>query len=282
MNFIKKPFLILALTILAIPASVFGQYMHDMQLYPTMSYLGDAKRYEFSFNYVMPNGYFQGVQQVNNNNYIGDTTIKRNIAGTGGMGGSIGLSLPFKATGHISVWAIAVQLGVNMYTWTNINSTYGNDGSLVAPSGNILSAKTMQISLPIGIDWKCGNDAFDTKRLPLGTSLGVGFIPAYNMTSLSEPSGFPNGSRFGFTPYAKAEVSFFMGFDLKLRATYTMGTVSLIEVNGPVPGMTDGPFKIVSTSSIIGSVIIMPFAGRWKESRWWNTHDTYNWNDRFN
>lgn len=282
MNFIKRPLVILACTLLTLPASVFGQYMHDMHLYPFFSYFGDAQRYDLAFNYVMPMGYFEGVQRVTNGSYIGDTTIRRNIVGTGGMGGSIGLNLPFKATGHISCWAATIALGVNMYTWTNINSTYGSDGSLVAPTGDILSASTMQISLPIGIDWKCGNDAIKTKRLPFGTSLGAGFIPQYNMTSLSNANGIPSGSRFGFTPYAKAEISMFLGIDIKVRATYTMGTVSLIDVNRPVPGMTDGPFKIVHTSSIMASLIFMPFSGGWHEYNWWNTRDTYNWHDRFN
>jgi hypothetical protein len=280
MIFFKRPLLIIAFALLIIPKDSFGQYQFEVK--PFFSYLKDLKRYELSFNAILPNGYFQGVQQVNSGSYIGDTTIKRTMAGVVGFGGSIGLSMPIKATGHISCWAVVVALGFNTYSWTNLNSTYGADGSLVAPTSNILTAATTQISLPIGIDWMVGNHAIDTKRLGLGTAMGLGVIPAYNMTSVSNGSGLPTGSRFGFTPYAKIEGSFFIGWDVKIRAMYTMGNVSLIEVNRPIPGMTDGPFKVVSTSNIMVSLVLMPFSGGWRETKWWNTYDTYNKHDRLN
>jgi hypothetical protein len=201
---------------------------------------------------------------------------------TSAFGGSIGLSMPFKATGHISCWAVVAQLAFSTYTWTDINSTYTTDGSLVAPTGNILSAVTTQISLPLGIDWMVGNHAINTKRLPLGAAVGAGVIPAFNMTSLSGANGIPSGSRFECTPYAKAEFAFFIGWDVKLRVMYTLGDASLIEVNRPVPNMTDGPFHIESTSNLLLTLTLMPFSGGWHETAWWNTYDTYNWHDRLN
>jgi hypothetical protein len=251
---------------------------------PFLSYFKDIQRYELSFNYTMNNGFFEGVTQAtstayNTGAYYGDTNVNRAISTTG-YGGSIGLSLPFKATGHISCWAATMQLGVNMYTWNNLNSTYIN-GEIVDPSGDILTASTMNIHLPIGIDWKVGNDAIKSQRLALGASFGAGVIPQVTMTSLS--SGTPNsGTNFGFTPFAKVEFGWRWGWVFKLRGMYSMGQYNLLYINREIPGVSDGPFRISSTSNITVSLVIMPFSGGWRETDWWNTFDTYNKHDRFN
>lgn len=282
MNVFRKFIITSALALIVIPQVGFGQYQFPMK--PFLSYFKDIQRYELSLNYTMNNGFFEGVTQAtstayNVGTYYGDTTVNRAIATTGN-GGSIGLSLPFKATGHISCWAATIQLGVNMYTWNNLNSTYVN-GEITDPAGDILSASTMQIHLPIGIDWKVGNDAIKSQRLALGASFGAGVIPQVTMTSLS--SGKPNaGTNFGFTPFAKAEFGWRWGWVFKLRAMYAMGQYNLLYANQEIPGVSDGPFRIASTSNITLSLVIMPFSGGWRETDWWNTFDTYNKHDRFN
>lgn len=278
MTIFKKVIIFLAFALIVLPRTVSAQYQFPMQ--PFLSYFKDLGRYELCFNGIMANGYFQGVSQVTNGSYIGDTTIKRTMS-TMGFGGSIGLSLPFKATGHISCWAATIHLGVNMHTWGDLNSTYGPDGTVNVPN-EPLTASTMQIHMPIGIDWKVGNDAIKSQRLALGASMGAGIMPQLNMTTLSEGEGFQTGIGMGFQPYAKVEGAFRIGVVCKIRAMYTMGDISLIEVNRSIPGVTDGPFKVVNTSNIILSFIIMPFSGGWRETDWYNTHDTYNQHDRFN
>ncbi len=284
MNVFKKSVLFIAFASLVMPAGVFGQYQFPM--HPFLSYFGDLQRYEIAFNVNMPSGSFEGVQRVTTDGtyggyYLGDTTIKRDLSSMG-FGGSIGLSLPFKATGHISCWAMAIQLGVNMHTWTNLNSTYKFDGTLVSPTDNALTASTMQVHLPIGIDWKVGNDAIKSQRLALGASMGLGVIPQLNMTSASTGQNIRSNYGFGCTPYAKVEGNFRLGWVFKLRAMYSMGDISLLRVNKRIDGYTDGPFSIISTSNLTFSLVIMPFSGSWRETDWWNTWDTYNEHDRFN
>ncbi|MCD6010650.1 MAG: hypothetical protein K0Q79_512 [Flavipsychrobacter sp.] len=282
MNVFRKFIIVSALALIVVPQVGFGQYQFPMK--PFLSYFKDIQRYELSFNYTMNNGFFEGVTQAtstayNTGAYYGDTNVNRAISTTG-YGGSIGLSLPFKATGHISCWAATMQLGVNMYTWNNLNSTYIN-GEIVDPSGDILTASTMNIHLPIGIDWKVGNDAIKSQRLALGASFGAGVIPQVTMTSLS--SGTPNsGTNFGFTPFAKVEFGWRWGWVFKLRGMYSMGQYNLLYINREIPGVSDGPFRISSTSNITVSLVIMPFSGGWRETDWWNTFDTYNKHDRFN
>lgn len=283
MNVFRKFITVSALAISAIPYTGFGQYQFPMR--PMMSYFKDLQRYELSLTYSTNSGYFEGVTQAtsnsyNNGTYHGDTTVNRPMS-VAGTGGAIGLSLPFKATGHISCWAAFVQLGVNMYTWTNLNSTYVN-GEIKDPTGDVLTAGTMQIHMPIGIDWKVGNDAIKTQRLPFCAAFGAGVIPQVGMTSLSGGYGFKSGTNFGFRPYGKLDLGFRLGWVFKLRAMYSLGDYNLLYINREIPGVSDGPFRVVSKSQLSLSLVIMPFSGGWRETDWYNTFDTYNQHDRLN
>ena len=281
MNFFKKPIVFLACAMLAAPFSGFAQYKYEVE--PFFSYFKEAKRYELGFNYVMPFGEFAGVTRVINNSgtFLGDTTTKRNITATSGFGGQIGLSLPVKATGHISCFAASFHIMGNMFAWTGLNPTQKADGTVNTVGSKSVDATTIQISVPIGFDWKAGNDAILTKRLPFGTTMGVGAMPQVTMTSLAT-GNIDSKMSFGCTPYAKAELSIFAGLDFKLRAMYSVGNITLIDVNKAIPGSTDGPFKLTSTSNLILSLVIMPFSGGWYEHSWWTTHDGYNQHDRLN
>lgn len=282
MTFCKKPLLLIVFALVVLPSVSFGQYNFDMQLKPFFSYFRDLKRYELSFNYVMPFSQFAGVSQVTNGSYVGDTTITRNIVGATGFGGSIGLTLPFKATGHISCWAASIHLMGNTLSFPDLNSTYGPDGSLNKPNPSLI-ANTMQIALPVGVEWQVGNHAINTKRLIFGTAMGAGLMPQVNMTNLAgDVKNVKTGMGFGCTPFVKVEGDVFMGWCVKIRAMYTMGDITYLEVNHALPGNTDGPFKVVSNGNLILSLVLMPFSGAWKETDWWNTHDTYNQHDRFN
>ncbi len=282
MNFFKKSLAVLTTALLAAPLAGFAQYKYEVQ--PLLSYFKDAKRYELGFNYSMPNADFVGVTTVNNSNgsFFGDSNTTRKIVATG-IGGDLGLSLPFKGTGHISCWAVSFHLMGNMFTWDQLNATQLPDGTVKAPTKS-LTASTIQVSLPLGIDWMVGNHCINTKRLPFGTGLGVGVIPQVDMTTLSNPTKVTVDPKMslGCTPYAKAELSIFAGIDFKIRAMYTMGTITMIDVNKALPSTTDGPFKINYKSNFMVSFIIMPFSHGWHEWDWYNTFDTYSQHDRLN
>jgi hypothetical protein len=169
----------------------------------------------------------------------------------------------------------------NMLTWTNLNQTLTSSGTYVDQPKS-LDATTLQIALPIGIDYKVGNDAILTKRLPLGVAFGAGIFPQLTMTTLPDVTNFTSQYGYGITPYAKFDVSVFTGFCWKLRFMYTMGKINLLDVNHRIPGVTDGPFDISSRGQFMASLIIMPFSVKWSEYAWYNTYDTYNQHDRFN
>ncbi len=288
MNFIKKPLILLAFSLLVMPHHSFAQY--QFKLDPFFSYFGDLKRYELGLGVVMPFGEINGVTRVTSP-FIGDTTMTRKLTGQG-FGISIGLSAPFKRTGHISCWAMDVQLMANMYNWTSLNQVYGTDGTLT-DSEEPLSGFSYQAALPLGVEYKVGCDAAVlTKRLALCATFGGGVIPQMYMSNLSTVTTFDNQFNFGVTPYAKIEGGFFMGWCIKLRLMYTYGKVNLFDANTAIPSanasnnplhpMTDGPFGFSTNSNFMVSLILMPFSGKWPETQWYNTYDTYNQHDRLN
>lgn len=280
MNFTRKACLVTAFALAFLPELSFGQYQHTVD--PFWSSLGNSRRWEIGGGLTMPAGKFTGVVTIlgAGNEFKGDSTASRSVAANG-VGGFIGVNMPFKATGHISCWAVAAQLGVNMYTWADLNQTMSTGGEYKAASKS-LSANTMQVTLPIGIDYKIGNDAILTKRLPFGVSMGAGLIPQIMTTTLPEVSGFTPQWGYSCLPYAKFDVSVFTGFCWKIRLMYSMGNINLLDVNHKVDGYNDGPITLSSSSQFMASLVIMPFSVGWREWAWYNTHDTYNLHDKFN
>ena len=280
MNFFKKPVIFFAVILFGMPFAGIAQY--QFQVNPFFSYFTDLHRYELGFNYgLLSPGTFDGVVPIGSMGAgLGDTTAKRALNAVS-YGGSIGLSVPFKATGHISCWVMDLTLMANMSTWSALNETYQIDGSYSTVNPD-LEASTLQVALPIGVSWKVGNDAICTKRLPFCASFGAGFIPQYNITNINSVQDVKAGNAFGCTPYAKVEIGAFIGICAKLRFTYTMGDITMIDVNHPISGVTDGPFKITSTGNLLATLVLIPFSAGWKETAWWNTHDTYNIHDKLN
>jgi hypothetical protein len=271
--------------LLSTPFFSLAQYKFEIK--PFFSYFRDLSRWEIGGTGLLASGSFDGVTRItgyNNTYYIGDSTLKRGLTSKPSFGGSIGIAVPFAAAGHISVWALSMHAMVNQYSWSDLNQTKGLDGTYTV-NPIPLSATTMQIAVPIGIDYKIGCDAIATRRLMFGGALGAGVMPHINITSL-EPSAAGDVEQpqqaIGFNPYVKAEGSIFPGMCVKLRVLYTMGNIELVNTKNAIPNYTDGPFKMYNKSSLMVSLLIMPFSTRWKETAWWNTRDSYNWNERLN
>lgn len=282
MSFTRKPLGALVFVLLFASTPGFAQYKHTVA--PFFSNFRNKYRYEIGANLIMPSGEFTGVVRVNDgsNNYRGDSTATRSLSGDMGYGIDLGLSLPFKGTGHISCWAATIHLMANQYMWKKLNQTMLTNGSYKDAAVPV-NATTYQIALPIGIEWKVGNDAILSKRLNFGATLGAGVIPQLNITNLEGVPYIDPGYGWGFRPYAKAEVAVFTGLCWKLRFMYSPGNINLLDVNRKLTNnLTDGPFTIRSTGNAIISLIFMPWSVSWKEYDWWNTYDTYNQFDRFN
>ena len=284
MSFIKKPLGFLVFALLLSASTGFAQYMHTVD--PFFSNFRNKMRYEIGGNVVMPFGEFTGQVQVNGPSsgtyFRGDSLATRPLTGQMGYGIDLGLSMPFKGTGHISCWAATIHLMANQYSWSDLNQTMGVDGKYVK-AGKSLNASTIQVMLPIGVDWKVGTDAILSKRLAFGASMGAGVIPQFNMTTLTNTPYIDPGYGWGFRPYAKFEAAVFTGICWKIRLMYSPGNVNLLDVNRALKdNITDGPFTIRSTGNFVASLLFMPWSRKWQEYDWWNTYDTYNQHDRFN
>ena len=276
-----------AVFLVSTPLFSLAQYKFEVK--PFFSYFRDLRRWEIGATYMATNGTFNGVipEYGYNNKYISDLTVKRGISSDPGYGGTVGLTIPFAATGHISCWAMSIHAIFNYYTWSNLNVSYNLDGSYKnMPSA--MNATTMQMGIPIGIDWKVGCDAFNTKRLRFGLDLGAGVMPHLNYSSIDTATkSFAPQQSGGLFPYVNADFSFAAGFCAKIRVLYTMGNVELINSSNTLgtaglPPFTDGPFKLTANNHLMVSLIIMPFSKRWRESSWATDYDSYNWNERLN
>jgi hypothetical protein len=213
--------------------------------------------------------------------YLGDSTLKRRTLSNPGYGGTIGTTIPIAATGHISLFAFSINIMGNMYSWSDVNRVYQVDG-VYKQALTPVDATTLQIALPLGIDWKIGSDAICTKRLIMGWGVGGGIMPNYNMSTATNLKDIGSQATFGVIPYVKSELAFALGICFKVRAMYSWGDVELLNAQKKYPGFTDGPFKITNNSNLQFSLIIMPFSKRWRESAWYNDYDSYNWNEGLN
>ncbi len=263
---------------------LFSLAQYKFEIKPFFSYFRDIRRWEIAANYITTHGTFNGVIPMYgvNNLYLGDTTLKRGIMASPGFGGSIGVTVPFAATGHISVWAFTIHAMVNQYKWTDLNVAKNIDNTAKIPTSR-LNASSLQLGIPVGIDYKIGCDAIATKRLKFCAAFGGGFLPHLTFTSLdSAINSIPPEANIGFNPYVKAEVGIFVGWCVKVRAMYTMGNVELMNSGAAVNPYTDGPFKLTANGHAIFSLILMPFSHRFGESSWYNDYDSYNWNEKLN
>lgn len=263
---------------------LFSLAQYKFEILPFFRYFKDPRRWEIQGNYMLTKGTFNGVVPVYgyNNVYLTDSTMKRDFNSQPGFGGSIGCQVPFAAMGHISVLAFTVHAMFNYYTWKDINYANNSDYTYKIPV-NRLNATSYQLSVPMGLNYKIGCDAIGTKRLKMCASAGGGFMPQLTVTTLSDTSTLvAPKEQIGFTPFVTAEIGVFSGWCVKLKATYTMGNVELMNVGYKVPPYTDGPFKLTTNSQAIFSLVLMPFSHRFRETSWYNDYDSYNWNEKLN
>ncbi|NDC41839.1 MAG: hypothetical protein EBZ77_09860, partial [Chitinophagia bacterium] len=283
MTFFKSVGMGLAALLLTVAYTSEAQYKFAVQ--PFYKYFRDARRWEIGGSYVTATGTFNGVVPIYgyNNRFITDSTLKRDIVSEPGFGVLVGVNVPVARLGHVSVLALSIDIAYNQYAWKELNKSYNLDGTFKTLP-NKLDAKTTQVAAPIGLDYKYGCDAINSKRMRLGATLGIGAIPHFNVTKMDSVSKlFGPQQSLGFNPYAKAELSFYFGLCIKLRAMYTVGNVELMNLGTtPVEPYTHGPFKLTNTSNTVLSVILMPFSYKWRERGWYDTYDTYNWNERLN
>ncbi len=152
--------------------------------------------------------------------------------------------------------------------WDSKVPTFNGNGF----SDFTFSGGTVQMALPVGLDFKFGCDALGTKSRRFCTTLGFGVYPSYAMTSLDfNVDVDPNIS---VAPYAKFEVGIFAGICMKLRTIYSYGNFNYMEVNSTEKnelGEMSSKTTLTGKSNLTVSLLFMPFSWKWSRAEWWNT-----------
>jgi len=231
---------------------------------------GAIQRYQIGYSFISTSADYKGKFTVFDSKSFKDTAVYRtgNVKTSVAWGISTGTYIPLTHMGNNSALVLDVNFMYNFFLWKGIGE--GIYGTTV---GWDFSGATIQMGLPIGLDIKTGSDATLNRHQRFCYTVGAGVQPVYNFTAFEEGAGI----QFKASPYLKAEVGVFAGICMKARLTYTMGKTSYISQTNGFGGMYDNllsDFTLTGKSSMMATLVIMPFSWAWKDTGWWNKSNT--------
>lgn len=189
-----------------------------------------------------------------------DTTYREKIRTKGGFGGMIGNYFPVTSLGDKGALAISLSYMYNALFWEGTSFSYstGTEGTTSTGSG------TVEMALPVGVDYKFGCDALLDKSKRFCYTLGAGVYPSLTATVFRDYTG----AGFKMLPYLKGEVGIFAGICFKLRATYAFGNIKYISYDESY-GNVQSQTTLKGKSAFSLSLILMPFSWKWEKQDWW-------------
>jgi hypothetical protein len=231
---------------------------------------GVIQRIDFGYSYSSMSATYNGVNQVYNptTNKYKDSTVKKTIMSTGGIGGSASTFIPCRQLGEKSMLAISIGYNYNAYQWGNVyNVLLTGDGASLATT-NDFSGLTVQLGAPISLDVKFGNEAFIRKNERFCATVGAGAYTSFSGTAFKDDIG----TGFGVQPFLKGEMGVLGGIVFKIRAVYAFGNFDLIDQSSSLSTKAGEPskFTLTSNSSFTLSLVFDPFAWNWKKEGWWD------------
>lgn len=277
MKNLKSCKLSLALLCLLLPAMSFGQFIY-IHMSP-FSIFGYNSRYEVGYSYVMNTAQLSGsIPQYDlYGNYLKDTAVSKKMTSVG-FGASAGTSVRLKRLGRNSALALSIHLLYNISIWGDLYQPINTDGTYVSGSSSDLNGATVQMALPVGLDYKFGTDALASRSSNIGFTLGAGLMPQYNVTILQgdESSSFASagGANFGVNPYVKGEFSFRAYFCFKLRGIFSFGDVPLIDASKNLASSSDAPLKLTGKTNLTLTFAVLPFSYKWVKKSWYNDFES--------
>lgn len=228
--------------------------------------LGVFQRYQVGYSLPMASAtWMHDLSCQTPDGLIKDTSIVKNMGAAKGWGATSGTHFPIAVMGEKSILAIPVDAIVNLYVW--------NTGDIAINGGTYnYDVATMQIGVPVGIDYKTGGDAMLDKSNRISFTAGIGMHPNMYATAFGPWNG---QAKFRVQPYLKAELGVFAGICFKVRALYTMSDVDLIKANeeqlygGWSAADESETIRVRSKPNLTLSLLVMPFSWDWKQSQWW-------------
>ncbi|OSZ78069.1 hypothetical protein CAP35_07335 [Chitinophagaceae bacterium IBVUCB1] len=183
--------------------------------------------------------------------------------------GSMALSLDayFPVARFSKRSCFAISAGVSY-----INAMLTHDTVFVGPTVLQKDLETAFISVPIGIDFKMGGDAVQSKEYKTMFTAGVGILPTYIQSTGFESEGSKSiDQETKILSYLKVEAGFFAGIAFKLRGMAYFGNLILADRQETIikEGTQDQilGYRRTTSSGPMGytiSLIIMPGSAGWR------------------
>ena len=232
---------------------------------PWARYTRGPKGLEVGYSYCVASGQFNYRDLSFNERTLAfrDTGYSENLRSKTGFGISVGYYRPVVKIGEKSCLAVSGTFMYNAYLWDGNTFSYSSNSR----TGTVESvgSGTIEMALPVGLDYKVGCDAIYDKVTRFCGSVGAGVYPSMGATV------YKNDGSFGFhaRPYVRGEVGIFAGICFKLRVTHVLGGINYIDYSNSGPGFeTSTVFKSKGTTAF--SLVLMPWSWKWGKSAWWN------------
>lgn len=190
-----------------------------------------------------------------------DTTYREKIRTKGGFGATVGTYFPIAPIGDKGALAISLSFMYNALLWEGSSFSYESNSETGTTSSG---SGTVEMALPVGVDYKFGCDALLDKSKRFCYTVGAGAYPSLTATVYKDNAG----AGFHVLPYLKAEVGVFAGICMKVRATYAFGTLKYINYNEDY-GNVQSQTSLKGKSALTLSLILMPFSWKWEKQDWW-------------
>lgn len=235
---------------------------------------GVFKRLQVGYSFLSEKATFERTYPVPNtallkiDDTFRDTTISVDVKPTASLGVFLGTYLRVAKLGKASTVNFSIEANMNMLTWDKATT----DGKDATPENNpelVMTGSTMHIGMPLGFDVKFGADAYPDKSYRWCAGFGVGANAGSANTTLNGASN----SEILVRPYIRTEVGILGGMCFKLRLAYNFGKPQYINVDNSAANAQGNVYQ--NTTSLTGqpsfttTLIIMPFASTWDNSRWW-------------
>jgi hypothetical protein len=190
-----------------------------------------------------------------------DTSVMTKVKPKGGFGAFVGTYFPIAKMGEQGRLAISTSFLYNAIMWEKGGfSVESNSQTGTTSTGS----GTIEMALPVGVEYKYGCDGLQDKSKRFCYSVGMGVYPSMMLTTYHGT----NDGKTRMLPYLKGEAGIFAGICFKVRAIYTFGNLKYIdytETSGNMQSIT----SLTGKSSLTLSLVLMPMSWKWEKVDWW-------------
>jgi hypothetical protein len=140
------------------------------------------KNMEVGYSYCIAGADFKLVDKSFNEQtgILKDTSSTQHITSSGGFGAMGGYYWNVSKVGEQSRLAISLAYMYNAYLWESSAFSYSSNSQTGTQSSG---SGTIEMALPVGLDYKYGCDALQDKSQKFCATFGAGLYPSLDFTS---------------------------------------------------------------------------------------------------